>query len=789
MTIAESVKLNTSSVVTAANKAAGAVDKLTASLRAVGGISLGDGVAEKLAGITRAVEGEKAAAAIKIAEGKAAAQSQVADQKAAHAQRLADIKGAIASDLAGQKATAAAKAAEDKTANAAALAAQKGTIAAQLASQKASSASQLAQQKAVQQALLAGQKNMHAIVLADSKSEQTAEKQKLEVLKQETKEREKAANASKKAASSPGTHAPAAGGGAGAAGANSAGGAITEFLGMAETGAWIAAVEQVYGAIFGMISKLVQGSMSLTLAAQSFKDDALDSFQVLLGGEVAAGAAYDSVIKLSHKLGLSREKAMVETKRLLSAGYSMKEIPKMLEAIADLDMTREGGGAKLEKIMEGIKGKGHLDKGAIAQLGKLGVGEDAVYAELAKQQHKTVDQVKALVKTNQIDSKSGIDAVLNSVEGKFGGRAKADAEDVMTLIMVIKDQLFELFDSVNIGPLQEVLKNVRDVLEDGLGQDMKTAITEMMGSLFEAVFGPLKDKSAMESIVKGITSVIRGITEFIKSITPTIHTFVDQFKAGFAKMAPVVGVVWTGVSKLFNTIGGAAGMAGIIGRALGIVVGVLVALAGAVTFVMGIIGAFAGVMLTAIAGIIDIFAEFWGASVAFIAGIIDTLDQAFNKFADAYNQAVAAGGSIVDGLAAGIAGGAGAVIDAIINVASSAIKAAKSVLDTNSPSKVFEEIGGWTAEGMEQGIDGGAKGVVGAVTRMGKAATAAAVAVPSAVGAGTALSAGADGAKAGGGGDTYNITIHANDAKGGEAAAEGFNRRMAEFNRRKAAQG
>ena len=557
---------------------------------------------------------------------------------------------------------------------------------------------------------------------------------------------------------------------------------------MSEAAGWISVVKQIWGTIFGAVGGLIQGSMALTLAAQSFKDDALDSFEILLGGEKAANDAYDKVIKLSHQLGLSREKAISETKRLLSAGYDMKDVPRMLEAIADLDMTREGGGAKLEKIIETIKAKGKLDKGAISQLTKLGIGEDDVYKRLAQSQHKTVDEVKALVKTGQIDAKTGIDAVLGSVEGKFGGRAKKDAEDVVTLLMTIKSQLFELFDSVDITPLQSVLKSVRDMLDSDLGKGMKDALTEMMGAMFEAIFGPLKDGNAMEGIVKGVTGAIKGITEFIKSATPSIRAFITQFIAGFSKMGPIMSVAWTIAGKFLSFLVSLAPLAAIIGRALGLIAGVIVSLMAAIAVFTGMLGTALAVVVGFTSAVV-VYLEMmvsaaWGALNGAIDAVLGWIDTIFG----AYDAARGAGGSIIDGLVAGIEAGADSVAAAVINAASNAIKAAKRILGIASPSKVFEEIGGYTAEGMEQGIDGGAAGVVGAVDRMGKAAAGTAIKIPRATADGAAKSDAANG-NAGGGGDTYYVEVHANDTAGGEAAADAFQKRMIEFKRNRVAEG
>jgi phage-related protein len=98
------------------------------------------------------------------------------------------------------------------------------------------------------------------------------------------------------------------------------------------------------------------------------------------------------------------------------------------------------------------------------------------------------------------------------------------------------------------------------------------------------------------------------------------------------------------------------------------------------------------------------------------------------------------GMALIEGLIAGITGGASGVAKAIVGVASGAIDAAKSVLGIASPSKVFAEIGAHTAEGMAGGVEGGSAGVQSALEGMVAPPPAeAAASSPSSSGAGVNL--------------------------------------------------
>ena len=144
------------------------------------------------------------------------------------------------------------------------------------------------------------------------------------------------------------------------------------------------------------------------------------------------------------------------------------------------------------------------------------------------------------------------------------------------------------------------------------------------------------------------------------------------------------------------------------------------------------------------------------------------------------DQFFAIGGNLMEGMAAGIAAGVGAVANAINGVAESTMAWFREKLGIASPSKVFMQYGGWISEGAALGIQGGQGAVRTAALAMATAATSA---VPMAAGAAALgpdgqptlqaqalrldtrppLMAPAMGPRAGGGGggSTYNITINA----------------------------
>lgn len=129
------------------------------------------------------------------------------------------------------------------------------------------------------------------------------------------------------------------------------------------------------------------------------------------------------------------------------------------------------------------------------------------------------------------------------------------------------------------------------------------------------------------------------------------------------------------------------------------------------------------------------------------------------------------GGNLMSGLVSGITNGIQAAKEAIGGAGDAVVGFFKEKLGIHSPSKVFEELGGFTMQGLEQGLAGSEGGPLGAVSEMAKklAGLGAGIVIGGAAMAGDIPldarpqinPAAMAGAASGGGGNTYQITINA----------------------------
>jgi tape measure domain-containing protein len=89
--------------------------------------------------------------------------------------------------------------------------------------------------------------------------------------------------------------------------------------------------------------------------------------------------------------------------------------------------------------------------------------------------------------------------------------------------------------------------------------------------------------------------------------------------------------------------------------------------------------------------------------LSFINGITNAIDKHASELGAAGGRLAVA---IIKGMAKGIMAGIGAIKDAAVGVAKSALNGAKSFLGINSPSKEFEKIGNYVNDGFKKGLDG-----------------------------------------------------------------------------------
>lgn len=278
------------------------------------------------------------------------------------------------------------------------------------------------------------------------------------------------------------------------------------------------------------------------------------------------------------------------------------------------------------------------------------------------------------------DGKKSAKALAAEMDTKFGGIVKQRMLGLEQQSLRLQANIAGIFANLNIEPVLAAFKQLVDMFDEttASGQLMRQLASEMlqplinqapmiMNTLIRAFLRSsifcLKLKNDVKALEQALTFDIPLIGK-VNFLAGSFDRFLTVATLGLYKLPWLIGKVgeaWAYVASTsaFQTIS------------------------------------------DAISGLIDSVSDF-GASLGVIGAAI------WGYVSSAVTAAVSLGSAIVSGIVGGIKAGASKVVSAITNVATSAIDAAKEALDINSPSKVFEDIGGQTAAGFAGGVDDGA---------------------------------------------------------------------------------
>jgi hypothetical protein len=400
---------------------------------------------------------------------------------------------------------------------------------------------------------------------------------------------------------------------------------------------------------------------------------------VVVGLTAAFLAGVVAIAKWGVGLADARREAGLTEQAAVTLGEQIGDMPDLFK---QLNAETSLGNKKLSDLAKKLH-EAELPAGAMA-----GALRDAALAERALGEGGS-DSFIADVKA----SKGAITGLTNEVRGKLGGIVSKQMLGLSAQSEKLKKNVSGIFGGLDIEPFLASLQKLVALFDEG------SAAGEAMRFLFESVFQPLIDQAAkattaIEAFALGfligatklyiaVKPIIRSLAEFFGFDDPTTAETLDLAKRAGEALVPIV----AGVAAAFTVLV-AAGVA-LVGLALApliIVAGQLVAAFYVVTTVVDVVrGAFTAV-------------------VTYLNGLIP-------GFGDL-------GAQIIQGMINGITGGAAGVLTAVTNVATGAIRAAKSALGIASPSKVFAELGGYTAEGFADGVDDGAGDAQAAMTAL-----------------------------------------------------------------------
>lgn len=282
------------------------------------------------------------------------------------------------------------------------------------------------------------------------------------------------------------------------------------------------------------------------------------------------------------------------------------------------------------------------------------------------------------------DGKTNVSKLAAEMEKKFGGIVAKQLLSLDDQTDRLKQNLAETFGGLKIDGLLESLKLVVGFF------DQSTASGKTLKFLFEELFQPIIDG--------------------IQRVAPVAEAFWLGAAIGALKLYIAMKPAIKGVAKLFGSkepgLESSLDLAAKAGQGLVMVIGFIgigaaAVFTGAAAVVMGLGAAFSAIGSAASA--------VWNAIKSAAKTAIDYLSN---------TSLSQIGTDMVTGLAKGITSAASAVLKAITGVVLDSIEAAKKLLDSDSPSKVFMGIGSDTALGFAMGVEDGSPGAQSALETM-----------------------------------------------------------------------
>jgi tape measure domain-containing protein len=293
-----------------------------------------------------------------------------------------------------------------------------------------------------------------------------------------------------------------------------------------------------------------------------------------------------------------------------------------------------------------------------------------------------------------------IDSVIQIVTESAPKLAVAAGILILSILTVIEENAPRIIAGgfkLLMDFLQGIVTNMPQVVTQVVAI-ITTFLTTMATNAPKLVEGGVK---ALLAFLKGIADklpkVIEGalavVTKFLEGVTTELPKVIAKgtalivaFLNAIAKQIPKV--VAAGVDILLSLIGG-------IGNAVPRLVKKAV----------DIIGKFLDTIAEELVRLVRIGFK---AIIDFINGLAKAIRENDQKLIDA---GMNLGDAILDGLLMAIKQGAGKIVDAVTGLAGDAISGFKKKLGIGSPSKVFNELGGYMMEGLAIGLEQGGEGV------------------------------------------------------------------------------
>lgn len=274
-----------------------------------------------------------------------------------------------------------------------------------------------------------------------------------------------------------------------------------------------------------------------------------------------------------------------------------------------------------------------------------------------------------------------VHALARETQLSLGGIAAQRVLGLSEQTAKLKDEIGGLFGELNIDPVLKGFQVIVNLFDE------TTSSGKAMQFLFESVFQPLIDQAEnAATVVEGfVLGLLIGATKLYIGLKPVVKEISEFFGENDPSLKDTLAAVTKAGELLAPVI-------------VAIVVGFTAAAA--------IVALVVGVSLALVAAFVALPAVIIGAGLALEVYVVGAISRAVDYIESI--DFLQIGANIMHGLADGITGAAGAVVDSMTHAVNGAINSAKGLLGIHSPSTVFAEIGDNTVAGFTGAVDAGA---------------------------------------------------------------------------------
>ena len=214
---------------------------------------------------------------------------------------------------------------------------------------------------------------------------------------------------------------------------------------------------------------IVEG-FKFAVEASEFKENMTDVYSVVLDSASEGRAMFEEVDKLAATVHMPAEKAHELASSLMLQGLESQEaVQSTIAAVSDLQRVGLGAGAdKLQSIIGRSLAAGHFELGKGGKsLKGTGVSVDELYAELGRNLHKSVAEVKAEMKAGTIGVEEGTLALTHAIDKGKVGIVAAGKYGIGDVVTDIKNTVRGLFQETNVSPLIDAFKSIAESIKPG----------------------------------------------------------------------------------------------------------------------------------------------------------------------------------------------------------------------------------------------------------------------------------------------------------------------------------